>query len=156
MRRRYLCPTFNPILEHEPWAIEQSQLRDKSFRFVTNKRSLGITKGAKARGELTWPGSWSMACGMGKYFFRWVGWVWTKHFSKKGVQKKEFLINKTKYFRLRLTDEVSSKRDLRETWDWPETALRQTWERLTCHRPGTDLRLTWDWPETDLWEKDED
>ena len=46
------------------------------------------------------------------------------------------LCNKTKYFRLRLTDEVSSerpKRDLRETWDWPET----------------DLRLTWDWPETD-------
>ena len=51
--------------------------------------------------------------------------------------------NKTKYFRLRLTDEVRSerpKRDLRLTWDWPET----------------DLRLTWDWPETYMREKDED
>ena len=33
-----------------------------------------------------------------------------------------------------------AKRDIRETWDWPET----------------DLRLTWEWPETDLKEKDED
>ena len=39
-------------------------------------------------------------------------------------------INKTKYFRLRLSDEVGTE------------------------RPETDLRLTRDWPETDLWEKD--
>ena len=45
--------------------------------------------------------------------------------------------NKTKYFRLRLSDEVGTERpetDLRLTWDWPKT----------------DLGLTWDWPETDL------
>ena len=41
-------------------------------------------------------------------------------------------LNKTKYFRLRLTDEVSSE------------------------RPKEDLRLTWDQSETDLREKDED
>ena len=48
------------------------------------------------------------------------------------------LQNKTKYFRLRLTDEVSSERpqrDLRVTWDCPET----------------DLRLTWDWPMRERW-----
>ena len=56
--------------------------------------------------------------------------------------------NKTKYFRLRHTDEVRSerpKRDQRLTWDWPETDLRLTWDW-----PGTDLGLTWDWPGTDL------
>ena len=46
-------------------------------------------------------------------------------------------INKTKYFRLSLTDEGSK---LRETWDWLET----------------DLRPTWGQPETDLRKKDED
>ena len=83
--------------------------------------------------------------------------------------------NKTKYFRLHLSDEVSTERpetDLRLTWDWPEkpqTDLRGTsdwpeadlrliwdWDwpetdlRLTWDWPETDLRLTWDWPETDL------
>ena len=36
---------------------------------------------------------------------------------------------KTKYFRLRLSNEVGTERpenDLRLTWDWPETDLRQT------------------------------
>ena len=59
-----------------------------------------------------------------------------------------FYFNKTKYFRLCLTDEVSSERpkgDLRLTWDWPETDLRLTWDWTE-----TELRLTWDWPETDL------
>ena len=40
--------------------------------------------------------------------------------------------NKTKYFRLRLTDEVRSerpKRDLGLTWNWPGTDLRQIWDR---------------------------
>ena len=56
-----------------------------------------------------------------------------------------------------------AQRDLRLTWDWPETALRLTWDwpetdtdqRLTCETdlrdwPETNLRRTWDWPETDL------
>ena len=53
-------------------------------------------------------------------------------------------INKTKYFRLRLTDEVGTERsetDLRLIKDWPETNLKMTWDW-----PETDLRLTWDWP----------
>ena len=73
----------------------------------------------------------------------------------------DFFYNKTKYFRLRLTDEVSSersKRDLKETWDWPGTDLRLTWDVrltwdwlvLTWDWPGTDLGLTWNWPGTDL------
>ena len=68
-------------------------------------------------------------------------------------------LNKTKYFRLRLSDDVGTERpetDLRLTWDWPETDLRLPWDfpetalRLPWDWPGTDLRLTWDWPETDL------
>ena len=42
------------------------------------------------------------------------------------------LLNKTKYFRLRLTDEVGTEileTDLRLTRDWPGTDLRQTYER---------------------------
>ena len=46
-----------------------------------------------------------------------------------------YFVNKTKYFRLRLSDEVGTERpetDLRLTWDWPETDvtdLRQNYER---------------------------
>ena len=64
------------------------------------------------------------------------------------------ILNKTKYFRLRLSDEVSTER--------PETDLRLPWD---CHEtdpwdwPETDLRLTWDWPEVilkNLMPKDEE
>ena len=53
-----------------------------------------------------------------------------------GEDIKEIILcsqNKTKYFRLRLTDEVSSDR--------PKKDLR----------PETDLGLTWDWPERKKW-----
>ena len=44
--------------------------------------------------------------------------------------------NKTKYFRLRLSDEVSTERpetDLRLTWDWLETDLKSSW-RNRCQK----------------------
>ena len=37
-----------------------------------------------------------------------------------------FRWNKTKYFRLRLSDEVSWERPIRETSEWPERELRET------------------------------
>ena len=95
----------------------------------------------------------------------WKGEVWPVVFfwietRKSLVCLEHFTVlhikpNKAKYFRLRLTDEVSSERpkgDLRDlrlrlrlTWDWPETDLRLTWDW-----PETDLRLAWDWHKTDL------
>ena len=74
-------------------------------------------------------------------------WVWKNMFL--------WTKNKTKYFRLRLTDKVISeipKRDLRLTLEWPGTDQGWTWDwpktdlRLTCDRPETDLNR----PETDL------
>ena len=70
--------------------------------------------------------------------------------------------NKTKYFMLRLSDEVGTERpetDLRLTSDWPDndTDLRLAWDWpdtdlwLTCDWPETGLKLAWHWPVTDLW-----
>ena len=52
----------------------------------------------------------------------------------------KLILNKANYFRLRLSDELGTERpqrDLRDTWDWPETDLRQTYERkmkIQCFR----------------------
>ena len=139
----------------ERWDKDEREMRESWWELRETERVLKekwetavraeSCQRAKSKRKLR--GSWDLI----------LTWTWTWPY--------QIRLNKTKYFRLRLTDEVSSDRPKREIWDWPGTDLALTWHwpgtdlGQTWDRPETDLRLTWDWPETDLrltWDRQSD